>query len=177
MENQEPNEENQKGTASPSTKLTDEQIESLGKPFQVNESAHEHGLPVRALPVSVYALYLAGPMTLGLSAIIGMVMAALLDRHYEEEPFLRSHARNQQTIAGISLLAWPVILIAPAGYIGLPLFLAWFTWASLRSVSGLIALVHFQPVEKPRGWLRGDFTRRERATRRYQQEQPKANHL
>ena len=119
----------------------------------------------KTMAVVVYALYLLGFLTGGLTTLVGLVMAYVLKggagaRAYSHYVFL---IRTfwiwllwMAIAAVLLLLGLPLSLIL----IGIPLLLlaklvvvAAMVWYAVRCILGLTAAVQDQPYGRPRAWM------------------------
>jgi uncharacterized membrane protein len=119
----------------------------------------------RLVPAAVYVLYLVGTPTLGVTILVGLVVAyASIGA---AGPVMRSHYRFQIRTFWLSL-AWGLVglgLVLLGGLlmivlIGFPIFhlgvailgLGWL-WFLVRSVAGGLYLLQGQAYPRPQSWL------------------------
>ena len=119
----------------------------------------------KAMVVVVYALYLAGFLTAGLTTLVGLVMTYVL--RGEASDIARTHyvflARTFWKGLLFSLIGWILLILGiPLAFvlIGIPLILAaklvWVlaaVWYGARCVLGLLAALDNRPYGAPRSWL------------------------
>ncbi|WP_421724460.1 DUF4870 family protein [Bauldia sp.] len=131
-----------------------------------DEPGHHHGdetplaeqlggfiSPGRHNVLLIYILYLLGavPFAGAVPAIIGFVMAVL--NREDAGPLERSHYEYQvrQGLMGLAfLIVSSVLTLLLIGFLGL---LATLIWWIVRSVKGLIAINHHEPIADPKTWL------------------------
>jgi uncharacterized membrane protein len=115
--------------------------------------------------IVVYALYLAGFVTAGLSTVVGLVMTYVLRN--EASDIARSHyvflARTFWKGLVLGTIGWALLIVGlPLSLIliGIPLLIAaklvWVAaavWYGVRCVLGLMAAVDDRPYGRPRSWL------------------------
>jgi uncharacterized membrane protein len=115
--------------------------------------------------VVVYALYLAGFLTAGLTTLIGLVMTYVL--RGEASDIARTHyvflARTFWKGLLFSVLGWVLLIVGlPLSFIliGIPLLMAaklvWVlaaVWYGARCVMGLLAALGDRPYGAPRSWV------------------------
>ncbi|MGC1301063.1 MAG: hypothetical protein WA840_01705 [Caulobacteraceae bacterium] len=119
----------------------------------------------KTMTIVVYALYLMGFLTGGLTTLIGLIMAYVLKSGAGERAY--SHYVFQIRTFWISLI-WLavasvlVVLGIPLAIIlvGIPLLIlakliivVAAVWYGVRCVMGLIAAVQDQPYGRPRAWV------------------------
>jgi uncharacterized membrane protein len=115
--------------------------------------------------IVVYALYLAGFVTAGLTTVIGLVMAYVLDGQASD--IARTHylflRRTFWKGLLFSVIGWALLvvgLILSIILIGIPLLLlaklVWLLtaiWFAARCILGLLATLDDRPYGAPRSWL------------------------
>ena len=115
--------------------------------------------------IVVYALYLAGFVTAGLTTLVGLVMTYVL--RGEASEIGRTHyvflARTFWKGLLFSAVGWVLLILGlPLSFIliGIPLILAaklvWvlaLVWYGARCVLGLLAALDNRPYGAPRSWL------------------------
>ncbi|MBK1734690.1 hypothetical protein CKO15_05185 [Halorhodospira abdelmalekii] len=107
----------------------------------------------KTLPMVAYILYLAGPVTGGLSALVGVVIA-YVNRSVGGE-FIASHYTNMITTFWISLVVLLVFLVTAMIGIGFLIYVAWLIWVIVRCVIGLSLLNRNEPMPDPQSWWLG----------------------
>ena len=115
--------------------------------------------------IVVYALYLGGFLSAGLTTLVGLVMTYVL--RGEASDIARTHyvflARTFWKGLLFSAIGWALLIVGlPLSFIliGIPLLIAaklvWvlaIVWYGARCVMGLLAAVDNRPYGAPRSWL------------------------
>ena len=97
----------------------------------------------RLLPGKIiYGLYGAG-FVFGLTAIAGVIFAYV---SRGEDEVLDTHLQYQIDMFWVGLVAIVVGVVLAFVGIGFLILLAWFVWAVLRIVSGLILILEDKPI-------------------------------
>lgn len=119
----------------------------------------------RTLPIIVYALYLGGLLTGGLTTLVGLVIA--MGSRASATPLAETHYRFQIRTGAVALAL--AVIGVPIFLIGLPLLLvfvgifflktAWLLWGlaalyvTVRSIVGLVRIGNGEPYPTPDNWL------------------------
>ncbi|MCP4381417.1 MAG: hypothetical protein GY798_08370 [Hyphomicrobiales bacterium] len=108
--------------------------------------------PGRHNVLLIYILYLIGiiPMAGIVPIIIGFVLAVL--NREDAAPLERSHYEYlvRQGLMGLAFVVVSVLLtIVFIGFLG---FIATAIWWIIRSVKGLLAINHHEPIANPKTW-------------------------
>ena len=125
--------------------------------------------PDKTMVIVVYALYLAGYVTAGLTTVVGLVMAYL--QRGVASPLAQSHytflirtfwmGLCWTLIAGLVAMVGVIFTITIIGMIiGIPLLIlakiigvVALIWYGVRCVLGLMAAIGDRPYGAPRSWL------------------------
>ena len=105
----------------------------------------------KTLPLVVYALYLAGLLTAGATAVVGVILAYVSKAAAPE--WMQSHYVFQIRTFWLSLL-FTVIggVLTPIG-IGFVVLAAVGIWIAVRCILGLSWLLKGQAYPTPRNWM------------------------
>ncbi len=105
----------------------------------------------KTLPIVIYALYIAGAVTGGLTVLIAAILAYISRKDAPE--WLASHYEFQIRTFWLALgLSIVSILLTPVG-VGMVLLIAVGVWLVVRGVVGLSNLLRGQPYPTPRNWM------------------------
>jgi uncharacterized membrane protein len=105
----------------------------------------------KTMALVVYALYFAGLMSAGMTAVVGVILAYVSKDAAPE--WLRSHYIFQIRTFWLSLLfsvVGCVLLPLGVGFVILP---AVWVWVAVRCILGLSWLLKIQPYPTPRNWM------------------------
>lgn len=105
----------------------------------------------KTMPVVVYALYLAGLLSIGMTAVVGVILAYVSKAAAPE--WMQSHYVFQIRTFWLSLL-FSVIggILTPIG-IGFVILPAVGIWIAVRCILGLSWLLKGQAYPTPRNWM------------------------
>lgn len=109
------------------------------------------GQPDTTLPIVIYALFLAGIVSGGLTALIGVVMAYVY--RGESPAWLDDHYRFQIRTFWIGLLYFGVSGLLTFVLIGFLTWLLAVIWLVIRCVKGLKGLQERRPPDAVDTWL------------------------
>ena len=105
----------------------------------------------KTMPLVVYALYLAGLMSAGMTSVVGVILAYVSKDAAPE--WLRSHYVFQIRTFWLSLLFSVVgLVLLPVG-IGVVILGAVWIWIAVRCILGLSWLLKGQAYPTPRNWM------------------------
>ena len=105
----------------------------------------------KTMPLVIYALYLAALVSVGMTAVIGVILAYVSKGAAPE--WLQSHYVFQIRTFWLSLLfsvIGCVLLPLGVGFVILP---AVGVWVAVRCILGLSWLLKIQPYPTPRNWM------------------------
>jgi uncharacterized membrane protein len=102
--------------------------------------------------IAIWGLYLASFVTVGITALIGLIIAYVKKPELSSTPF-GSHMTSAIRTFWISLVGGVIGMILSVIMIGYLLLLLVGLWALFRCVRGLIKAVDNRPIEAPLGWL------------------------
>ena len=105
----------------------------------------------KIMPLVVYALYLAGLLSVGATAVVGVILAYVSKAAAPE--WMQSHYVFQIRTFWLSLL-FTVIggVLTPIG-IGFVILAAVWIWIAVRCILGLSWLLKGQAYPTPRNWM------------------------
>nr|WP_232793309.1 hypothetical protein [Caulobacter hibisci] len=103
------------------------------------------------MPIVVYACYIGGWITGGVSAIVGLILAYVSKAAAPE--WLQSHYVFQIRTFWLSLLFSVIGGLTLIFGIGALILVAVGIWVTVRSVVGLSWLLKGQPYPTPRNWI------------------------
>jgi uncharacterized membrane protein len=105
----------------------------------------------KTMPLVVYALYLAGLVSAGMTGVVGVILAYVSKDAAPD--WLRTHYIFQIRTFWLALL-FSVIgaVLTPVG-IGFVILPAVWVWAAVRCILGLSWLLKIQPYPTPRNWM------------------------
>ncbi|WP_029908526.1 DUF4870 domain-containing protein [Caulobacter sp. UNC358MFTsu5.1] len=105
----------------------------------------------KTMPLVVYALYLAGLISAGLTGVVGVILAYVSKDAAPD--WLRTHYVFQIRTFWLALL-FSVIggVLTPVG-IGFVILPAVWVWTAVRCILGLSWLLKIQPYPTPRNWM------------------------
>lgn len=103
------------------------------------------------MPLVVYALYLAGLLSAGMTGFVGVILAYVSKGAAPE--WLQSHYVFQIRTFWLSLLFGLVgLVLTPVG-VGFVILPAVWVWVAVRCILGLSWLLKAQPYPTPRNWM------------------------
>ncbi|MBI1685892.1 DUF4870 family protein [Caulobacter hibisci] len=105
----------------------------------------------KTMPIVVYACYIGGWITGGVSAIVGLILAYVSKAAAPE--WLQSHYVFQIRTFWLSLLFSVIGGLTLIFGIGALILVAVGIWVTVRSVVGLSWLLKGQPYPTPRNWI------------------------
>jgi uncharacterized membrane protein len=105
----------------------------------------------KTMPLVIYALYLAGLISAGMTAVVGVILAYVSKNAAPE--WLQSHYVFQIRTFWLSLL-FSVIggVLTPVG-LGFVILAAVWIWVAVRCILGVSWLLKVQPYPTPRNWM------------------------
>ena len=119
----------------------------------------------KLLPIAVYILYILGWASIGLTPLIGFVMAYALKARAPD--WVRTHYVFAIRTAWLGLIGW--VAVALIYVLGAPLllvmvgFLLWYVaaglagligvWVTVRCIAGLIYASRCEPYPRPSAWI------------------------
>jgi uncharacterized membrane protein len=119
----------------------------------------------KVMPIVVYVLYICGWASIGLTPVIGFIMAYALKERAPD--WARTHYVFAIRTAWISLIGW--VLVGLLFLLGTPLllifvgFLLWYVaaglagligvWVTARCIVGLIYASRCEPYPRPLAWI------------------------
>jgi uncharacterized membrane protein len=106
----------------------------------------------RSWALSVWALYLVSIVTIGLTAVAGLIIAYVKKPELASTPF-GSHMTYAIRTFWISLIGWLLGAVLSVVLIGYPLLLLVGLWTFFRCIRGLIKALDGRPIDDPTGWL------------------------
>ena len=105
----------------------------------------------KTMPIIVYACYIAGWVTGGVSSIVGLILAYVSKSAAPE--WLQSHYVFQIRTFWLSLLFGVIGCLTLIIGIGALILLAVGIWVTVRSVVGLSWLLKGEAYPTPRNWM------------------------
>jgi uncharacterized membrane protein len=105
----------------------------------------------KTMPLVIYALYLAGLISAGMTAVVGVILAYVSKSAAPE--WLQSHYVFQIRTFWLSML-FTVIggVLTPVG-VGFVILAAVWIWVAVRCILGVSWLLKIQPYPTPRNWM------------------------
>lgn len=120
------------------------------------ETAQSETLTTNTDPAKIiYVLYIAG-LFIGLSAIIGVMLAYFYQRQCRTKPcpdWLKTHYHFQIRTFWIGLIYLLIGVITSFILIGYAILLFWFIWVLVRTIKGLLSVDKRQAYSNPTSWL------------------------
>lgn len=105
----------------------------------------------KTMPLVVYALYLAGLISAGMTGVVGVILAYVSKDAAPD--WLRTHYVFQIRTFWLALLfsvVGCVLLPVGIGFVVLP---AVWVWTAVRCILGVSWLLKVQPYPTPRNWM------------------------
>jgi len=106
----------------------------------------------RTLAIIIYVFYAVG-FFIPLTALIGVIMAHIKIK--DTQDWLKSHLRFQIRTFYIGLGAIALGSILSLVVVGWFILIAWFIWAIIRIVVGLMQVTSNKPIDNPASWGTG----------------------
>jgi uncharacterized membrane protein len=106
----------------------------------------------RSWAIAVWALYLVSIVTVGLTALVGLIIAYVKKPDLASTPF-GSHMNYAIRTFWVSVAGWIVGSILTVVLIGYLLLLIVSLWSLFRCVRGLIKALDGRAIDDPTGWL------------------------
>jgi uncharacterized membrane protein len=126
---------------------------SFMPPFSISYPAKEEiEMEARNWAIAVWGLYLVSFVTVGITALIGLIIAYVKRPDLRSTPF-GSHMTSAIRTFWISLIVGLIGLILSAILIGYFVLLLIGLWSLFRCVRGLIKAVDNKPIDDPLGWF------------------------
>jgi uncharacterized membrane protein len=107
----------------------------------------------KAIALIVYVLYIVGYITVGVAAVVGVMIAHL--KIGSADDVSRTHFQFQIRTFWIGIVYLVAGVLLLYFFIGIPVLFWLIIWTLVRNVKGLLLLNDGKPIEKPTSWLFG----------------------